>query len=215
MTYIGDGGQSTGVTYEGVNFAAVQNLGLVLLMESNVWAYSTPSDMQFRVKDLAERAIAYGIPGVIVDGTDACQVYDAAHEACERARRGEGPTLIEAKMMRMKGHAIHDAAEYVPKPLFDFWRKRDPIARFENYLLNMKKWLSPAENRELITNVDRQLESDREFAVASPMPEPESAAGGVYCENGCHEIKPKYATPKNKAAKSSAFKPTEAAVHLK
>ncbi len=66
--------------------------------------------MQFRVKDLAERAIAYGIPGVIVDGTDACQVYDACHEACERARRGEGPTLIEAKMMRMKGHAIHDAA---------------------------------------------------------------------------------------------------------
>ena len=215
MTYIGDGGQSTGVTYEGVNFAAVQNLGLVLLMESNVWAYSTPSDMQFRVKDLAERAIAYGIPGVIVDGTDACQVYDAAHEACERARRGEGPTLIEAKMMRMKGHAIHDAADYVPKPLFDYWRKRDPITRFENYLLNIKKWLSPAENRELIADVDRQLEADREFAVASPMPEPESAAGGVYCEDGCHEIKPKYATPKVKATKSAAFKQTEAAVHLK
>ena len=115
MTYIGDGGQSTGVTYEGLNFAAVQNLGLVLIVENNLWAYSTPADMQFRVKDLAERAIAYGIPGIIVDGTDACQVYDAAHEACERARRGEGPTLIEAKMMRMKGHAIHDAAEYVPE----------------------------------------------------------------------------------------------------
>ncbi len=139
MTYIGDGGQSTGVTYEGLNFAAVQNLGLVLFVENNLWAYSTPADMQFRVKDLAERAIAYGIPGVIVDGTDACQVYDAAHEACERARRGEGPTLIEAKMMRMKGHAIHDAAEYVPKPLFEYWRKRDSIARFENYLLNVKK----------------------------------------------------------------------------
>src|SRR5436309_1519265 len=93
MTYIGDGGQSTGVTYEGLNFAAVQNLGLVLFVENNLWGYSTPADMQFRVKDLAERAIAYGIPGVIVDGTDACQVYDAAHEACERARRGEGPTL--------------------------------------------------------------------------------------------------------------------------
>jgi TPP-dependent pyruvate/acetoin dehydrogenase alpha subunit len=103
MTYIGDGGQSTGVTYEGLNLAAVQNLGLVLVVESNGWAYSTPSEMQFRVNDLAERSIAYGIPGVIVDGTDACQVYDAAHEACERARRGEGPTLIEAKMMRMKG----------------------------------------------------------------------------------------------------------------
>src|SRR5215475_15669177 len=112
LTYIGDGGQSTGVTYESLNLAAVQKLGLVLIVENNLWGYSTPSDMQFCVKDLAERAIGYGIPGVIVDGTDPCQVYDATHEACERARRGEGPTLIEAKMMRMKGHAIHDAAQY-------------------------------------------------------------------------------------------------------
>src|SRR5215470_10676136 len=174
MTYVGDGGQSTGVTYEGLNFAAVQNLG--------------------------ERAIAYGIPGIIVDGTDACQVYDAAHEACERARRGEGPTLIEAKMMRMKGHAIHDAAEYVPKPLFEYWKKRDPIARFENYLVNVKKWLTPAEHEELLAGVDAQLEADREFAVASPMPTPESAAGGTYCELGCHEIKPKYRMPPPRTA---------------
>jgi TPP-dependent pyruvate/acetoin dehydrogenase alpha subunit len=214
MTYIGDGGQSTGVTYEGLNFAAVQNLGLVLFVENNLWGYSTPADMQFHVNDLAERAIAYGIPSVIVDGTDACQVYDAAHEACERARRGEGPTLIEAKMMRMKGHAIHDAAEYVPKPLFEYWRKRDPIARFENYLLN-KKWLTPAENRELIADVDRQLEADRDFAVNSPMPTPESAAGGTYCEPGCHEIKPKYGMPKVRTTKSLASRPTERAVHLK
>jgi TPP-dependent pyruvate/acetoin dehydrogenase alpha subunit len=217
MTYIGDGGQSTGVTYEGLNFAAVQDLGLVLFVENNLWGYSTPADMQFRVKDLAERAIAYGIPGVIVDGTDACQVYDAAHEACERARRGQGPTLIEAKMMRMKGHAIHDAAEYVPKPLFEYWRKRDCIARLENYLVNVKKWLTPTENRELITGVDQQLEADRDFAVASPMPEPESAAGGVYCEDGCHQIKPKYAVPKVSVAKSisTISKEKEAAVHLK
>src|SRR5438445_10359069 len=195
MTYIGDGGQSTGVTYEGLNFAAVQNLGLVLFVENNLWGYSTPADMQFRVKDLAERAIAYGIPGVIVDGTDACQVYDAAHEACERARRGEGPTLIEAKMMRMKGHAIHDAAEYVPKPLFEYWRKRDPIARLEGFLLD-KKWLTAGENEKLIADVEKQLGADREFAVSSPMPAPETAAVGVYCENGCHEIKPKYGAPK-------------------
>jgi pyruvate dehydrogenase E1 component alpha subunit/2-oxoisovalerate dehydrogenase E1 component alpha subunit len=213
MTYIGDGGQSTGVTYEGINFAAVQNLGLVLLVENNLWAYSTPADMQFHVKDLAERAIAHGIPGVIVDGTDACQVYDAAHEACERARGDQGPTLIEAKMMRMKGHAIHDAAEYVPKLLFDYWRKRDPIARFEDYLLK-RKWLSPAENRELITGVDQELEADRTFAVASPMPEPESAAGGVYCEDGCHNIQPKYAIPKAKKS-SVGQKLKEAEVHLK
>ena len=215
MTYIGDGGQSTGVTYEGLNFAAVQDLGLVLFVENNLWGYSTPADMQFRVKDLAERAIAYGIPGVIVDGTDACQVYDAAHEACERARRGQGPTLIEAKMMRMKGHAIHDAADYVPKPLFEYWKKRDCIARLENYLVNVKNWLSSAENRELIAGVDQQLEEDRDFAVGSPMPEPESAAGGVYCEEGCHEIKPKYGVPKVKVGKSGGTKQAEGALHFK
>ena len=247
MTYIGDGGQSTGVTYEGVNFAAVQNLGLVLFVENNLWGYSTPADMQFRVKDLAERAISYGIPGIIVDGTDACQVYDAAHEACERARRGEGPTmieakmmrmkghaihdaaheacerarrgegptLIEAKMMRMKGHAIHDAADYVPKPLFDYWRKRDCIARFENYLVKQKKWLTSQENAALIADVERELGEDREFAVNSPMPTPESAAGGVYCEDGCHQIKPKYGVPKVKKGTGAALKQTEAAVHFK
>jgi TPP-dependent pyruvate/acetoin dehydrogenase alpha subunit len=215
MTYIGDGGQSTGVTYEGLNFAAVKNLGVVLFVENNLWGYSTPADMQFRVKDLAERAIAYGIPGVIVDGTDACQVYDAAHEACERARRGEGPTLIEAKMMRMKGHAIHDAADYVPKPLFEYWRKRDPIARFENYLVKVKKWLTLPEKEKLIADVDRELEADRDFAVASPMPAPESAAGGVYCEEGCHKIKAKYGAPKTKVSTVARPKKAETAVHLK
>jgi TPP-dependent pyruvate/acetoin dehydrogenase alpha subunit len=215
MTYIGDGGQSTGVTYEGINFAAVQNLGLVLLVESNLWAYSTPSEMQYRVEDLAERAIGYGIPGVIVDGTDACQVYDVAHEAVERAYRGEGPTLIEAKMMRMKGHAIHDAADYVPKAVFEYWRKRDPIARFENYLV-VKKWLSVQEREKLIAEIDAYLEKEREIAVNSPMPSPESAEGGVYCEDGCHEIKPKYGVPKTRLGKSAPLRTKEEkAIHFK
>jgi TPP-dependent pyruvate/acetoin dehydrogenase alpha subunit len=221
MTYIGDGGQSTGVTYEGINFAAVQDLGLVLIVESNLWAYSTPSEMQYRVQDLAERAIAYGIPGVIVDGIDACQVYDAAHEAAERAHRGEGPTLIDAKMMRMKGHAIHDAADYVPKPMFEYWRKRDPIARFEDYLVNVKRWLTPVEHQKLIADVESYLEDEREVAVNSPMPAPETAEGGVYCEEGCHEIKPKYGMPRVRAprsplsGKSGPRKKDEAALHFK
>jgi TPP-dependent pyruvate/acetoin dehydrogenase alpha subunit len=216
MTYIGDGGQSTGVTYEGINFAAVQNLGLVLLVESNLWAYSTPSEMQYRVQDLAERAIGYGIPGVIVDGTDACQVYDAAHEAVERAHSGEGTTLIEAKMMRMKGHAIHDAADYVPKPMFEYWRRRDPIARFENYLVNVKKWLTPQEHQKLISEIESYLEKEREFAVNSPMPSPESAEGGVYCDDGCHQIKPKYGIPKARLSKSALHGTRqEKAIHFK
>jgi len=214
MTYIGDGGQSTGVTYEGINFAAVQNLGLVLFVESNLWAYSTPSEMQYRCEDLAERAIGYGIPGVIVDGTDACQVYDSAHEAVERAHRGEGPTLIEAKMMRMKGHAIHDAAAYVPKAMMAYWKKRDPIARFENYVVKEKKWLTSKENEALIADVEKVIEAEREIAVNSPMPTPVSAEGGVFCDDGCHEIKPKYGMPKVKKG-TGGYKETEAAVHLK
>jgi TPP-dependent pyruvate/acetoin dehydrogenase alpha subunit len=123
-------------------------------------------------------------------------------------------------MMRMKGHAIHDGAEYVPKPLFEYWKRRDPIARFENYLVSKKKWLSPAENEKLIAGVERELEANRELAVNSPMPTPESAAGGVYCDAGCHEIKAKYAKPDSSALKARGSKPAaskrpEAAVHLK
>jgi pyruvate dehydrogenase E1 component alpha subunit/2-oxoisovalerate dehydrogenase E1 component alpha subunit len=219
LTYIGDGGQSTGVTYESLNFAAVQKLGLVLIVENNLWGYSTPSEMQFCVTDLAERAIAYGIPGVIVDGTDPCQVYDATHEACERAYRGEGPTLIEAKMMRMKGHAIHDAALYVPPPLFDYWRARDPIARFENYLVSQKHWLTAKENEELIADVERELEADRNAAVASPMPDPETdkTKHGVYCDPSCHQIKPKYGPVVAKARdlQTREASRAEAEVHLR
>ncbi|HKD15918.1 MAG TPA: thiamine pyrophosphate-dependent dehydrogenase E1 component subunit alpha [Candidatus Angelobacter sp.] len=214
LTWIGDGGQSTGVSHEGINLAAVRKLGLVLVIESNLWAYSTPTEYQVAVKDLANRAIGYGIPGVIVDGTDACQVYDATLEAVERAHRGEGPTIIEAKMMRMKGHAIHDAAAYVPKELLDFWRKRDPIDRFEKFLLG-KKWLTAEQNRKLIEEVEKELEADREFAVNSPMPEPHTAAEGVLCEDGCHQIKPKYAMPKLGKRDTGKLKETEAAIHFK
>ena len=216
MTYIGDGGQSTGVTYEGINFAAIQGLGLVLFIESNLWAYSTPSEMQYRFEDLAERAIAYGIPGVIVDGTDACQIYDAAHEAVERAHRGQGPTLIEAKMMRMKGHAIHDAADYVPRPMLEYWRKRDPIARFENYLVEVKRWLSPEEHQKLIAEVESYLEREREVAVNSPMPAPETAEGGVYCEPGCHDVRAKYGLPPTRAlGRTSTPQAKQSALHFK
>jgi TPP-dependent pyruvate/acetoin dehydrogenase alpha subunit len=213
MTYIGDGGQSTGIFHESLNFAAVQKLGLVLIVENNLWGYSTPAEHQFAIKDLAQRALAYGIPGVIVDGTDACQVYDVANDACERARRGEGPTLIEAKMMRMKGHAIHDAAQYVPRPLFEFWQKRDPIARLESFLIE-KKWLTREQNKKLIEGVEAELEADREFAVNSPMPEPQTAAGGVFCDGTCHEIKPKYGL-KTSGEKRAKPKESEAALHFK
>jgi TPP-dependent pyruvate/acetoin dehydrogenase alpha subunit len=214
LTWIGDGGQSTGVSYEGINLAAVRKLGLVLIIESNLWAYSTPTEYQVAVKDLANRAIGYGMPGVIIDGTDACQVYDATYEAVERAHRGQGPTLIEAKLMRMKGHAIHDAAAYVPPRMHEFWRKRDCIDRFEKYLLE-KKWLTPEQNEKLAADVDKEIDAEREFAVNSPMPEPHTAAEGVYCDSGCHQIKPKYGMPRKARRGEGKLKESEAAIHFK
>jgi len=215
LTWIGDGGQSTGVTHEGLNFAAVRKLGLVLIVENNLWAYSTPTEYQFAVIDLADRAIGYGVPGVIIDGTDACQVYDATHEAVERAHRGEGASLIEAKMMRMKGHAIHDAATYVPKEMFEYWRKRDPIMRFEKYLLE-KKWITAQELQRMAQEIQQIVDKDRDIAEASPMPKPEDAATGVYCDGVCHTIKPKYAMPKTrKSAAGAKLKESEAAIHFK
>src|SRR5579859_6098621 len=214
LTWIGDGGQSTGVSYEGINLAAVRKLGLVLIIESNLWAYSTPTEYQVAVKDLANRAIGYGMNAVIIDGTDACQVYDATREAVERAHRGEGPTMIEAKLMRMKGHAIHDAAAYVPKEMHEFWRKRDCIDRFQKYLID-KKWLTPAQDKEMIAAVEKEIDAEREFAENSPMPEGPTAAEGVFCEDGCHEIKPKYGMPQKARRAEGKLKETEAAIHFK
>ena len=118
MTYLGDGGTSVGAFHEGINFAAVQKLPLVLVVESNGWAYSTPSDKQCAAATLADKAAGYGIPGVVVDGNDALMVYEIARAAVGRARAGGGPTLLECKTYRMKGHAEHDAQAYVdPKAL--------------------------------------------------------------------------------------------------
>jgi TPP-dependent pyruvate/acetoin dehydrogenase alpha subunit len=182
LTWVGDGGQSTGPTYEGFNFAAVQKLGVILIVENNLWAYSTPVERQFACKDLADRSIGYGVPGFIVDGTDPNQVYDVTYEAAQRAYAGDGASLIEAKMMRMRGHAMHDAAAYVPKPYFEYWKKRDPILRMEKYLIE-KGWLSEKQNRELIDAVQKQIDEDRDLADASPFPEGATAGEGVFCEN--------------------------------
>ncbi|HEX6466187.1 MAG TPA: thiamine pyrophosphate-dependent dehydrogenase E1 component subunit alpha [Terriglobales bacterium] len=196
LTFVGDGGQSTGPTYEGFNFAAVQKLGVVLIVEHNLWAYSTPVELQFACKDLADRSIGYGVPGAIVDGTDPNQVYDVTYEAVQRAYRGEGATLIEAKMMRMRGHAMHDAASYVPKQYFEYWKKRDCIARMEKYLIE-KGWLSEKQNQELINDVQAQIDRDREIADASPFPAPEEAAVGVFLPNDV-KVPFKYGGPKVK-----------------
>ena len=209
MAYIGDGGQSTGPTYEGFNFAAVQRLGVVLMVEHNSWAYSTPVELQFACKDLANRAIGYGVPGVIVDGTDANQVYDASHEAVARAHRGEGASLIEAKLMRMKGHAMHDAATYVPPEVKEYWKRRDPIVRMENYMKETG-WMTEAQIAEMHAEVQRFIDAERAIAEAAPMPGPEDAGTDVYCDNSVEipakygEVRVKQANRDRKLAESNA-----------
>jgi TPP-dependent pyruvate/acetoin dehydrogenase alpha subunit len=209
MGYIGDGGQSTGPTYEGFNLAAVQRLGVVLIVEHNSWAYSTPVELQFACKDLANRAIGYGVPGVIVDGTDANQVYDAAHEAVARAHRGEGASLIEAKLMRMKGHAMHDPALYVPPAVKEYWKRRDPILRMEQYMKETG-WMTEGQIGEMQAEVQRFIDAERAIAEAAPMPLPEEAGTDVYCDNSVEipvkygEVRVKQANKNRKLAESSA-----------
>src|ERR1700688_3853785 len=125
MTWIGDGGTSTGVFHEGLNLAALQKAPLVLVVENNQWAYATPVERQTPLRDLADRAKAYRIESAIVDGNDVVAVERTTREAVAHARSGQGPVLIESKTMRMSGHAQHDAAEYVPKALLEYWKARD------------------------------------------------------------------------------------------
>jgi TPP-dependent pyruvate/acetoin dehydrogenase alpha subunit len=192
MTWIGDGGSSTGVFHEGLNLAASQKAAFVLILENNQWAYSTPVRRQIPLENLADRAKAYGISSYIVDGNDVVAVYSTAKEAVERARAGEGPILIEAKTFRRRGHAQHDPAEYVPKEQRAYWEKRDPIALYEKFLMG-EKLLDAKGKKEIDDKLNTLLEKEREFAENSPMPPPEIAGEGVYCTgDDCHKIRPKW-----------------------
>jgi TPP-dependent pyruvate/acetoin dehydrogenase alpha subunit len=179
LTYVGDGATSTGQFHEALNFTSVQKLGLVVIVENNGWAYSTPAERQAAVRDLAERAKAYDIPSVIVDGNDVLAVVEATRAAAERARHGGGPTFIEAKTMRMKGHAEHDDARYVPKVVLEEWRKKDPILRYEKYLGD-KKLMTADEKSAIKDRIEKEIRNDLAFAEASPFPPPEDAARPVW-----------------------------------
>jgi TPP-dependent pyruvate/acetoin dehydrogenase alpha subunit len=179
LTYVGDGATSTGPFHEGVNFAAVLKLPLLIIVENNGWAYSTPVERQTANPDYAGRAKGYGVPGVRVDGNDVLAVYQATRTAADRARRGGGPTLIECKTMRMKGHAEHDDARYVPKKVLEKWRRKDPIVRFDKYL-RAKKLITAAEEAELQARIEREIREDTAFAESSPLPEAREPVEGIY-----------------------------------
>jgi len=180
LAYIGDGGASTGAFFEGVNFAAVQKLPLITIAEYNHYAYSTPTNLQTAVRNLAEKAAAFGIPGYIVDGNDVIACYEVTRQAVDYARSGRGAVLIEAKTYRRKGHAEHDDQRYVPEGEIEWWEKHnDPIDRFEKFLLD-EKVATKERLDQIAADVMHEIDEDCEWAESSPMPEAEVAAHGVF-----------------------------------
>ena len=180
LAYIGDGGASTGAFFEGVNFAAVQRLPLIVIAEHNQYAYSTPTNMQTAVRHLAEKAAGFGIPGHIVDGNDVIACYEVTKQAIDYARSGRGTVLIEAKTYRRKGHAEHDDQRYIPDGEIEWWEKNnDPIDRFERYLIEQNV-AAKDKLDEITADVMREINEDSDWAESSPMPEAEVAAYGVF-----------------------------------
>ncbi|HEX9218117.1 MAG TPA: thiamine pyrophosphate-dependent dehydrogenase E1 component subunit alpha [Gemmatimonadales bacterium] len=182
LVYIGDGGTSTGTFHEGLNLAAVQRLPLVVIGEYNHWAYSTPPERQFAVKDLAEKAKGYGIPAVTVDGNDVFAVYEATRFAVERARRGKGVHFIEVKTYRRKGHAEHDDQRYVPKGELEQWAKaNDPVDRYVQRLI-AADLVAEADMKDIDERVRVEVDQATDACVNEPLPEPETALPGVYVD---------------------------------
>jgi TPP-dependent pyruvate/acetoin dehydrogenase alpha subunit len=180
MTFFGDGATANGQSHEALNFAGIHRLPVVFLLENNQFAYSTPNELEFAV-DPVERARTYGFPGLSIDGNDVEAVFEAAREAVDRARRGDGPTLIECETMRMHGHGAHDDMSYVPEELFDEWRRRDPIERYERRLAE-EHGFEDEELRAIRESAEREVAEAAEKALAAPMPEPELATEGVFAE---------------------------------
>ncbi len=176
LTWFGDGSTSRGDFHEAMNWAGVQKLPVVFVLENNQYAYSTPLDKQFAVNPV-ERAAAYGFIGVTVDGNDVEAMFEATRAARARALDGEGPTLIQAETMRMHGHAAHDDMKYVPKEQVEEWRKRDPVERQEARLRSLG-----VDVEEVRSSVHAEIDAAVEEALSSPMPDPSTATQGAFHE---------------------------------
>ena len=179
MTWFGDGAASRGDFHEGINLAAVLRVPAVFVCNNNQYAYSTPLTRQTLVPEISRRGPGYGIPGVGVDGNDVLAVYKAAREAIGRARSGQGPTLIECRTMRMRGHSEHDDASYVPRELLEEWRKRDPIQLFEAHL-RQGGVLDDAGEAAVTRRIASELQAAVAWAETSPFPEGKDVEQGVY-----------------------------------
>lgn len=179
VCFFGDGATSIGGFHEALNFAGVHKLPVIYLCQNNLWAESVPMRLQTALTNLADRAKAYGFPGISVDGNDILAVYDVATAAIERARAGDGPTLIEAKTYRWYGHSEIDPAKYRVKEEVEAWKKQCPVARFEKVLTD-KKILNDELKKKVAAEITAEIDEAVEFAEASPYPEPEDAAKFVW-----------------------------------
>lgn len=181
LCYNGEGATSRGDWHEGINFASVHRLPVVFFVNNNAYAYSTPVSLQMAIEDVAMRAPGYGIPGEVVDGNDILAVYDAAKRAVDRARSGEGPSLVEFKTFRMTGHSAHDDAGYVPHELFEEWKKKDPIPRFERTLIE-EGVLTEKRRDEMQMECVKIVDDAVDWAEQQPYPAPEEVTRDVYYE---------------------------------
>lgn len=179
LGYFGEGAASVGDTHEAMNFAGIHKLPVVFLCENNFYAYSVPVEKQMAIQDVADRALAYGFPGTTCYGNDLLAVTHATRQAIDRARRGEGPTLIEFKTYRWHGHSEHDKAFYRSEEELLEWKSRDPIPQFETYLRE-KRVLADEYLGEVTQRIKREIDEAVKFAEENPYPEPESALEDLY-----------------------------------
>ena len=183
VCFFGDGASNQGTFHEGINLAAVWHLPVVFVCENNLYAMGTRQTRVMLIDNIADRAAGYGIPGVAVDGNDISAVFEAARVAVERARRGEGPTILECKTYRLKGHSRFDPAAYRPKDEVNEWLKKDAIARFQARLLE-RGIITEGEIQRAVEKARNDVEEATEFALESPFPEPAEALDDVYAAEG-------------------------------
>jgi pyruvate dehydrogenase E1 component alpha subunit len=177
--FFGEGASNQGTFHEGINMASVWRLPVIFVCENNLYAMGTRQSRIMNIENIADRAVAYGIPGIAVDGNDVLAVYEATVKAVERARKGEGPTLIECKTYRHKGHSRVDPAKYRPKEEVEEWLAKDPIKRFKEKLLQ-EGAITEAEIQQIENEVAAEIEEAVKFAMESSYPEPEEALDDVY-----------------------------------
>jgi TPP-dependent pyruvate/acetoin dehydrogenase alpha subunit len=177
--FCGDGASCAGVFHETLNLAAVWHSPLVVIVERNQYAYMTPENRYLPVAELSARAAGYGIAARTADGNDVMAVYDVVMEAADRARRGEGPTLIEVFTYRMHGHGAHDGQKYVPSGDLELWRSRDPLLRWQRQAARAIHWTDDHQ-RVLEDRVAAEVAAGLEDALAAPYPSTDDLGASVF-----------------------------------